>query len=284
MNVTRVIPPLFFLLFPEVPGVHCELLLRKNQRRSISALLPDFDPLISQMDLHDNKLSMEFWRKLDVSIECFDGEISESIFANDAKKKEKRLLKIHEIRDAFQGRGRGTGRCPQKGCRPAVVGITSRIELLESGIDLLNGIEVMSLPELPVEDGVCPFDGSGVPGTPRSVKDDDDSIVAPPSDVASHHAFLIDGTAEARTVVLLHDIGKRQSASEKDDGENAKSFRSGRCLDAEEELLLLRMDVAETEEVDGGFVSLNVPRTDEIHLHHRLTDRSQETDRVEHVL
>ena len=283
MNVNRK-KGLPLLLFSEVAGMHGECFSRANHRCSISAFLPDCHPLISKMDLHDDELSSEFSREFDVAIEHFDSVLFVSIFAHDAEKEEKRLAQIREIGNALQRGGRHTGLRPPKGRSPAVVDSTSSIELLEFLIDLGKRREAVSFPKLPIKDRVRSFDGTRVPWTPRRIEDHHYAVVTPPTYVASDHSLLIDGTAEAGAVVLLDDIGERQSQSEEHDGEDAQGLGGCRGLNAKEELLLLRMNEAKTQEVNRCFISFDVSGTDEVHLHHLLSDRSEKADRVEHVL
>ena len=283
MNVSRSIGSRL-LLFSEVPGMHGECLSRADERCVISAFLPHTHPLIAEMDLYDDELPLQFFGQFDVAIEDFDGVLLVAILADDAQKKKEGLSEICKIGNAFQRGGHRASRHSPKECRLAVVRSTGGIERRELRIDLFHGGKAIRSPELPVEDGVRSFDGAGIPRTPRRIEDDHHIIVTPPPDVASHHAFLIDGSTEARAVVLLDDIGERQSQSEEHDGEDPECLGGGRSLNAEEELLLFWTHAADTQKMDGCLAPFYVARSDEIHLHHLLSDCTEEADRVEHVL
>jgi len=263
--------------------VYRERFARADERGMTAAFLPDRDPLIRQMDLHDDELPAQFPRKFDVPIENFDGVFLIAIFTDDAQEEQERLSQVREIGDALQRGGRYAGLRSPKERSPAVVGITSGVELDELRIDLRDGREVVRLPELPIEHGIGSFHGAGVPRTPRSIEDDHHAVVTPPPDVPSHHPFLINGPTEAGAVVLLDDIRKRQSQIEEHDGKNPKCLGGRGGLDAKEELLLLRMDAANAQEVDGSLRSLDVAGTNEVELHHLLSNRFEEADRVEHI-
>ena len=264
--------------------MHGERSPRTNGDCPIFTFLPYADPLISQVELYDDELPLQFCGEFNVAIENFHGEFLIAILTDNPHEKKERLPQIHEIGNAFQRRDGRTGMRSPNECSPAVVDSAGSIERRELCVDLFHGDKAIRSPELPIENRVRSFDGAGVPRTPWSIENDHHAVVTPPPNVASNHTLLIDAATKTGIIVLLDHIRKRQLQAKEHDGEDAERLRRCLCMDAEEELFLLRSDVANAQEVDGRVAAFDVPGTDEIELHEYVADRREEAGRVEHVL